>query len=237
MKRLILCIQWMYALLLRLYPRKFRDEFGNEMQATFGEVIAETIQRSLILGVWFCVRELWEFPANLAREHWRAWNNRQGGMLMTTNTGWVILLNVKALYIKYSPLLILLILPFTMVGCGWFYTITQLQIARARGIYPSAEAAMRAKIAAGYVGIHQIEITYAGTNSFDGSDPHVWFVSAKVWADKRSDGSSVANLTHDYDFPGSFFLHVKEGWVHVPEEALPRLIGFWMKVFGLVGEG
>jgi len=120
---------------------------------------------------------------------------------------------------------------------GWLYTTAQLTVARSKGIYPSPEVGMRGLIAAGYVGIQKIEIVRAGINAFDGSDPHVWYVIAKVWADQRADGNAVGNGQKDYDVPGSYFIRVKEGWVHMPEGAFPELIGFWMKVFGMVIDG
>lgn len=62
----------------------------------------------------------------------------------------------------------------------------------------------------------QVKILYAGTNSFDGSDPHIWYVIAEVRASARSDGSELGH--NGCDAPGSFFLQLKDGnWVHVPK--------------------
>jgi hypothetical protein len=38
-------------------------------------------------------------------------------------------------------------------------------------------------------------------------------------------------------FPGSFFIRVEEGWVHMPEGAFPKLIGWAMELYGLEGVG
>jgi len=43
----------------------------------------------------------------------------------------------------------------------------------------------------------------------------------------------VGNARDDYDFPGSFYIKVREGWVHVPEGAFPVFIGRMMEVFGM----
>jgi hypothetical protein len=96
---------------------------------------------------------------------------------------------------------------------------------------------MRAIVARGYVQPDEIEIVYAGTNSFDGNNPHIWYVIACVWGGRRADSSPVGNEKHDYDQPGLFFLNTKEGWVWMPEGAFPGLVGFWMKVYGLAGPG
>jgi hypothetical protein len=134
--------------------------------------------------------------------------------------------------IKFD-LIILIYLAGLAVSFFWIYTTFQLQVAESRGVYPSAEAGMRAKIENGYVGIEKIIIDHAGTNSFDGDAPHVWYVSARVWADERVGGAAVGNGRIDYDNPGSFYIHTKAGWVFVPEGAFPELIGFGMQVFKL----
>jgi hypothetical protein len=121
--------------------------------------------------------------------------------------------------------------------CGLVYTISLLWQASTKGVYVSAEDGMLALLDRGYVQPDEIEIAYAGTNSFDGSEPHVWYVIACIWGGTRADGTPPGSERHDYDQPGSFFLNTKQGWVHVSESAYPRMLGFWMKVFGQAGPG
>ncbi len=59
-----------YAALLRLYPRRFRAEFGDEMQRVFAHAVNDAARRGLVALVMVCVREAWELPPALAREHW-----------------------------------------------------------------------------------------------------------------------------------------------------------------------
>ena len=94
---------------------------------------------------------------------------------------------------------------------------------------------MQAFIAKGYTADRKVKILYAGTNSFDGSQPHIWYVIAQVRASARADGSALGK--NGCDAPGLFFLQTKEGWVFVPEGAFPGFIGFWMKTFGMAGPG
>ena len=54
-----------------------------------------------------------------------------------------------------------------------------------------------------------------------------------MWADSYDDGSQLH--PDGYDNPGSFFLRVRQGLVHMPEGAFPVLIGLAMDVFGLEG--
>ena len=121
-----------------------------------------------------------------------------------------------------------------VLGC-WLYTVSQLERARSRGVYDSAEQGMRALIADGYEGISRVDILYAGPNAFDGSQPHVWYVVAEVRAAARADGSGMGR--QGCDAPGSYFLQTKDGWLHVSEGAFPEVVGFWMRVFGLAGPG
>lgn len=57
-----------YTLLLRLYPRRFRDEFADEMQAVFTEAMTEAAARGR-LGA-FILRELRDAPQSIARAYW-----------------------------------------------------------------------------------------------------------------------------------------------------------------------
>jgi hypothetical protein len=113
--------------------------------------------------------------------------------------------------------------------------VTKLAIARSEGVYSSPEQGMRAIADRHYLGMTEFDILYAGPNSFDGSQPHIWYVIAEIRASTRADGSEMGR--NGCDAPGSFFLETRDGWVHVPEGAFPELVGFWMKVFGWAGPG
>lgn len=123
-----------------------------------------------------------------------------------------------------------------IVPASWAYTSIQLAIARTKGEYSSPEQGMLAMADQYYAPDRTVTILYAGTNSLDGSDPYIWYVIAEVRASARFDGSELGR--NGCDAPGSFFLQLKNGnWVHVPEGAFPGFMGFWMKVFGMSGEG
>ena len=122
-----------------------------------------------------------------------------------------------------------------IVPVAWAYTSIQLAMARSKGVYETPEQAMTAILDKAYAPDRTIKFLYAGPNSTDGSQPYVWYVIAEVRASARADGSELQ--TNGCDAPGSFFLQTKQGWVTVPEEALPGFMGFWMKIFGMAGEG
>lgn len=62
MRRLL----WLYEVLLRLYPARFRAEFGDEMRATFAQVIQEQTGSSRVFHILI---ELRDFPISVLREH------------------------------------------------------------------------------------------------------------------------------------------------------------------------
>jgi hypothetical protein len=118
-----------------------------------------------------------------------------------------------------------------------FYTKAQLDFARSIGVFPDPETGMIEIINQDYIGIHKVEVVYAGPNNNNGSKPFVWFVIARIWAESRRDGSPLGYGKWDHDEGGSHFLQTKEGWVMVPEHKLPGFVAFWMEVYRLAGEG
>ena len=108
-------------------------------------------------------------------------------------------------------------------ACAYGYTIFQLGLGRLEGVYPSPEEGMRTRIEDSYIGIQDIQIEHAGPNAFDGSNPHIWFVVARVFAEQRRDGS---RLPPTGDYPGSFYLKVHDGWIYRPEGSFPTLSAF-----------
>jgi hypothetical protein len=58
----------LYALLVRLYPRGFRAEFGQEMQAVFADAVAEAVEQGRLPLAVVCLREARDLPPALLRE-------------------------------------------------------------------------------------------------------------------------------------------------------------------------
>jgi len=139
--------------------------------------------------------------------------------------------------LRFALAVIIVLFAFSIVVVfgAWSYTSLQLARARSHGVYTTAEEGMRELLGTGYAGITRVDILYAGPNSFNGSQPHVWYVIAEVRASRRADGLAVGD--RGCDAPGSFFIQTKEGWVHVSEGAFPEFVGLWMSVFGLAGPG
>lgn len=116
--------------------------------------------------------------------------------------------------------------------CIWLYATSQLALAKNEGIYASVEEAVIAKNSQGKgeAKVVRLEGVRASPNRRDGSQPHVWFGGATVYLDRVPQGWDRTQYS-----AGSFFIHVKEGWVHVSEGAFPVFIGWVMEFYGLEG--
>lgn len=77
---------WVYALLLRLYPHRFQAEFRAEMQAVFVASVNEAAQGGPARLAATCLRELFELPGNLIREHFQRSRHPTGDFPMPTTT-------------------------------------------------------------------------------------------------------------------------------------------------------
>ncbi len=122
------------------------------------------------------------------------------------------------------------------------HTYSALSWARKSGVYETPQAGTIARANLYYCGVEKVDIEHASTNSFDGSNPHIWYVIYRVYAknhapcDTENPGSALYH-NKTYESGGNFWLNVKQGWVFMPEGKFPMVIGFWMKVLGLAGPG
>lgn len=68
-----------YGLLVRLYPRPFRQEFGEEMRAVFADAAADAAGRGIGALLALCLRELRDWPRAVLSEYWvrlKTWRRR-----------------------------------------------------------------------------------------------------------------------------------------------------------------
>jgi hypothetical protein len=131
---------------------------------------------------------------------------------------------------------ILAALVFFYYGCNYTYTTISIARAKSQGVFPTAEDGMRQLLESGYTGIQRATIFYAGPDSSNGSNPHVWYVVAEVYALARADGSDMGR--NGCDNPGVFFVETDEGWVRISEGAIYFWnLAYWMEALGLAGPG
>ena len=82
------CAVWLYAGLLRLYPRSFRAEFEGEMSAVFEQALVEAAKCGCGSVVVTCLRELRDWPPGALREHWfsfKRWKEATMNKAIETN--------------------------------------------------------------------------------------------------------------------------------------------------------
>jgi hypothetical protein len=123
----------------------------------------------------------------------------------------------------------------SVIAFSAFYALIQLNLARSKGIYDTAEQGMVAYTEKNYSTDSNVDILLAGPNSFVGRQPYYWYVIAEVNGISRADGSELRY--NGCESIGLSYLQNKEGWIYVPDGVFPGIVGFWMKVFGMAGEG
>jgi hypothetical protein len=76
----------LYGLLLRLYPRRFRAEFAEEMLAVFTATVTEAAGWQTLARV--CWREWRDAPVAIIRAHWRERSRSMETQTMERVSGW-----------------------------------------------------------------------------------------------------------------------------------------------------
>jgi hypothetical protein len=74
-------IAWIYGILLRLFPRDFKNEFREEMEDVFSASLEEAAKTGATLVIRACLFELFDLPSNLVIEHLS--NLRKGKAMKT----------------------------------------------------------------------------------------------------------------------------------------------------------
>lgn len=121
------------------------------------------------------------------------------------------------------------------------HTISSLNWARSQGVFDTPQQGVISNAYRGYCEVESVEIQQAATNSFDGSNPHVWYVIYRVIARSRipcdPEDAGPDPFHKISEGGGNFWLDTKDGWVRMPEGLFPQVIGFGMKILGLAGPG
>ena len=117
-------------------------------------------------------------------------------------------------------------------ACSWAYTTSQLELAKNEGVYATPEEAIIARNSQGWGGasVIKLEDVRAEPNNPNGKQPHIWFGFAKVYLDKIPEGWDRMEYSS-----GSFYVHVRDGWVFMGEGAFPEFVGWVMELFNLEG--
>jgi hypothetical protein len=115
--------------------------------------------------------------------------------------------------------------------CIWAYAASRLTLAKNEGIYSTVEEAVIERNSQGFGGadVLRIEDVWAKPNN-NSTQSHVWFGGGTVYMNQVPEGYSW-----DHYSAGSFYIHVREGWVHIPEGAFPEFIGWVMELYNMEG--
>lgn len=92
-----------YALLLRLYPPRFRAEFAEEMQGVFEDALTDSVRHGQRYAALWCAHELSTLPAEVARAHW---HTRRGQTMNSHSSRTETLLALSPLFIGIASLLV-----------------------------------------------------------------------------------------------------------------------------------
>lgn len=127
----------------------------------------------------------------------------------------------------------LLLLLSLLVAGPWAYAKAQIELAKRDGIYASPEEGFRMRAAAVEgAQLVRVENMESGPNWDDGRLPHVGFAMGRVIYDRPP-----AGWDRNTGYPGSFYIRVRGGWVHMSEGVFPGFVGRLMEIYNLEGAG
>ena len=75
MKRNLQLLSWLYRLSLNLFPAKYREEYGEELQVVFDSSIEDAATKGKLELERLVLRELVSLPKAILLEHLRSWRN------------------------------------------------------------------------------------------------------------------------------------------------------------------
>lgn len=127
----------LYARLLRLYPRRFREEFADEMQAVFAEAAAKAKGAERLELI---VREVRDWPGAVILAHWQE-RKTEADMetLIKASNGrerisWIETLVGLWPFLLFGPVSVLLAYPYPMPD--WRYVLSRRILIACVSLFP-----------------------------------------------------------------------------------------------------
>ena len=124
------------------------------------------------------------------------------------------------------------LVPLYFVGI-YAYAAANIALAKNAGVYPTTEAAVIGTYSRGRFGdakVISVGDIHTSINNHDGSMPFLWFATATLKYDRNMPGHNK-----DYELGGSYFMHVRGGWVFMCEGSFPEFIAWVMQLYHLEG--
>ena len=126
MKGMLRVLVRLYGLVLELYPRGHREQYGAEMRAVFALTVEAARREGSLAVVRLCVRELHDLPAALYQAHRRA--RRMGemrgetdGTLSLDAGSWAQAMSAALPFLVAGLWAVSNALPASLVGGWWRY--------------------------------------------------------------------------------------------------------------------
>jgi hypothetical protein len=112
------------------------------------------------------------------------------------------------------------------------YAAARIALAKNQGVYPTIEAAVIATNSQGFgdAQVISVENVRAEPNYGDGRQPFMWYGTATINLDRIPRGYTKASF-----HGGSYYMHVRDGWVFMPESAFPEFVGWVMELYHMEG--
>ena len=117
MKKITDSLTTLYARLLRLYPRRFRDEFAGEMETVFRELLNEAFEKGILSLLDVSIKELGGLPLSIMREFWHEFGRKETVMVTSEKMEPAYIPSTKASHWEAF----LSALPFVLFGIASMY--------------------------------------------------------------------------------------------------------------------
>jgi hypothetical protein len=213
----------LFERLLRLYPSRFRREFSDEIHVVIMKRLDEAGAQDALFTAVF--REITALALSIFTERWHEWGGGKEGRMAKEDQVYKEIraaFRVRRLRSIALSGVVLAVLIALYYGSTYAYAARQIALAKNRGVYPTVEEAVIGTYNHPYKEAQVVRIGIQGCGPIDpgGRVPFVWFCTARVRYDRVVEG-------HDWStaLAGSYFLHIRDGWVFMPESAFPAFVG------------
>lgn len=227
----------LFRYLTGIYPGHFRRQFAGEI---FGVLVQKLEAASATGGaaILNCIFfELGALTASIIKEHWHErWERKDVRQLreerLYRRIGRIFLKRK----LKSAGKVILLLVGLIILVTGCSYAFAGIQIAQAKhlGAFPTLEDAVYSLSFREYrdARVIRVDINHIEPCDSAGRYPYVMCVTSTVYYDQIPTGFHHSKLWGQIAY-----FHLKEGWVQLSLETLPRHIISVVELFGMQARG
>jgi hypothetical protein len=223
----------LFRQLTGIYPGRFRQQFAGEIL----EVLLQRLDDANAgrgAAISACIfHESIALMASIIREHWHErWEHREARMVGEERLNCEIarVFLKRKLKSAGKVVILLAVLIVLFIGCSYAYAGIQIAQAKHLGIYPTLEDAVYSLSSGEYGGamVIRVDINHTEPCFSNGNHSYVMCVTSTVFYNQNPDG-----LHHSKFSDQSAYFHLKEGWVQLSIEVLPRYIFRVVELLGM----